>query len=133
VSAAQLSFWDDAPPIEEPAEPLTWCPGIIEQDGQTLYYAGGLSEGTPRYEPRPDLDAIAGLPIDLKESGWKRHTINPVWLTHQRNPGDTWITTTGATLEETIAKARQFNELFAAADARRAEQVEKPKRKKTAA
>jgi len=52
VSTEQLSFWDDA----EPAEPLTWCPGTIEQDGQTLYYAGGLKEGQPRYAPRPDLE-----------------------------------------------------------------------------
>jgi len=75
------------------------------------------------------------LPIDLATTGWKRHTAKPEWLVHQRHEGDPTIVTTGATLEETIGNARHFNQLFAEADARKAEAEanKHTKRKKVAA
>lgn len=144
MTTEQLSFWSQAPaaaePVDEagePVEPPLWCPGRIVRDGQALYYTGGLVDGNPQYAPNLEREACyqreSILPADLILSGWQRHPINPVWLTQQHKPGWPWLTTTGATLDETIAKARRFNEHFAELDARAAAQAEKPGRKKTAA
>lgn len=121
MTTDQLSFWDDA----EPAEPLMWCPGTIERDGQTLYYAGGLLEGTPRYEPRPDLDAIAGVPYDLASRGWRRHPFKAEWLMLDE-PGKPAIVCTSGERAARVCEAT-----WAAIEAKKAaHEATKPARRK---
>ena len=146
MTTQQLLLWADAQPVvaepAEPAKPPTSCAARIVKDGQALWYVGGLLEGTPTYELRPDRERVyqheSVLPTDLVQRCWKRCPSKPIWLMQQLGPGAPIIVMTSDSLDASIAMARVHNRLqdeyearTAEAEARKAEKVSK--RRKVAA